>query len=145
MQKGGTKDMEGAKNCIYCMFGSISDGFCTRCRKPASEPNRPTEALPARYLLGRQYSIGRILGNGGFGITYLAFDGKNRRRVAVKELFPRYPRESFRRTGACRARALPLPGKDFRLCNKARAEPFPYITTDFLSTSWLRRGFCRPE
>ncbi|MCI9416299.1 MAG: protein kinase [Eubacterium sp.] len=92
--------MEGAKNCIYCMFGSISDGFCTRCGKPASEPNRPTEALPARYLLGRQYSIGRILGNGGFGITYLAFDGKNRRRVAVKELFPRYPRESFRRTGA---------------------------------------------
>ena len=63
------------------------------------EPNRPTEALPARYLLGGQYSIGKVLGNGGFGITYLAWDGTNKRRVAVKELFPRYPKESFRRTG----------------------------------------------
>lgn len=92
--------MGGANHCIYCMFGTVSGGVCTRCGKPASEPNRPMEALPARYLLGRQYSIGRVLGNGGFGITYLAMDLKNRRRVAVKELFPRYPKESFRRTGA---------------------------------------------
>lgn len=91
--------MEGAKLCIFCMLGTVSNGVCTRCGKSDLEPNRPTEVLPARYLLGRQYSIGRVLGNGGFGITYLAWDCKNKRRVAVKELFPRYPKESFRRTG----------------------------------------------
>lgn len=91
--------MEVAKRCIYCMLGTVSNGVCTRCGKPALDPRRPTEALPARYLLGRQYSIGRVLGNGGFGITYLAWDCKNNRRVAVKELFPRYPQNSFRRSG----------------------------------------------
>ncbi len=38
-------------------------------------------------LLGR-YRIERLLGQGGFGITYVATDLKNQVRMAVKELFP---------------------------------------------------------
>ena len=44
-------------------------------------------ALPAGYQLGK-YRFERILGAGGFGITYLAQDKSLGRRVAIKELLP---------------------------------------------------------
>jgi len=46
-------------------------------------------ALQKGTVLGGQYVIDKILGQGGFGITYKAFDYKNNNRpVAVKEYFP---------------------------------------------------------
>lgn len=45
--------------------------------------------LPQGYVLRAQYKIGRILGHGGFGITYLGYDLRNARPVAVKEYLPR--------------------------------------------------------
>ena len=37
----------------------------------------------------RQYRIDSVIGQGGFGITYLAYDTDLQRRVAVKECYPR--------------------------------------------------------
>lgn len=45
-------------------------------------------ALPPGYML-ESYRIERVLGEGGFGITYLAEDVHSTRQVAVKELLPR--------------------------------------------------------
>lgn len=45
-------------------------------------------ALPVGYELHQRYVIEKILGQGGFGITYRAKDETNKRQVAVKELFP---------------------------------------------------------
>lgn len=53
--------------------------------------NSPTkgEALPnGTKLLGDQFTIKRRLGNGGFGITYLAQDNYLERNVVVKECYP---------------------------------------------------------
>ena len=81
--------------CINCMAGSIVNGVCNHCHKPAgSMDGRVPYALPVRMTLYRQYYIGRVLGAGGYGITYLAWDLRNNRRVAVKEL---YPRENVKR------------------------------------------------
>ncbi len=44
-------------------------------------------ALPAGYILG-EYAIEAILGQGGFGITYLATDTKLGSKVAIKEFYP---------------------------------------------------------
>jgi serine/threonine protein kinase len=45
--------------------------------------------LPAGYLLKGRYSIQRILGQGGFGITYLAYDAKLKIELCIKEHFMR--------------------------------------------------------
>ena len=44
-------------------------------------------ALPADYAL-QEYRIERVLGVGGFGLTYLAIDTNLDLRVAVKEYLP---------------------------------------------------------
>ena len=56
----------------------------------------PAFALPAGSILHGRYLVGAVLGNGGFGITYIGYDLKEDRRVAIKEYLPtgmanRYP------------------------------------------------------
>lgn len=50
-------------------------------------PESSDNTLPTGYELG-DYTIEAILGQGGFGITYLASDGHLGTRVAIKEYFP---------------------------------------------------------
>ena len=45
-------------------------------------------ALRAGTILNNRYIVGRVLGQGGFGITYLAYDTKLAAKVAVKEFMP---------------------------------------------------------
>lgn len=50
-------------------------------------PDAPSSALPPGHRLA-EYEIVRVLGAGGFGITYLAFDHRLDVPVAIKEYFP---------------------------------------------------------
>lgn len=53
------------------------------------DTNQGSEALPnGTTLLGDQFTIDRPLGNGGFGITYLARDNYLDRNVVIKECYP---------------------------------------------------------
>ena len=71
------------------MEGYVRQGFCTKCGLQNTDANRDARALPFGFALKKGlYRVGRVLGSGGFGITYLAWDEKNQRRVAIKELFP---------------------------------------------------------
>ena len=45
-------------------------------------------ALPMGALLNGRYMTGKVLGVGGFGITYLGYDLTLEIKVAVKEYMP---------------------------------------------------------
>lgn len=66
----------GAKFCEHCGYSNVQDW--------ESCPN----ALPYGTVLGGRYITGRVLGRGGFGITYMAQDFQSKQRVAIKEFFP---------------------------------------------------------
>ena len=51
------------------------------------DPADPPSALPRGVRLG-EFEIRRVLGAGGFGIVYLAFDHALEREVAIKEYMP---------------------------------------------------------
>ncbi len=70
----GSENQNDAKNCLMC--GSALGA--------PSSPHLPT----GTRLAGDRYSIGRVLGQGGFGITYQGADMTMKRLVAIKELFP---------------------------------------------------------
>jgi serine/threonine protein kinase len=63
---------------------------CKSCGAPltGSTPSTTTHSLqPGTKLQGGSFSIGKVLGQGGFGITYLGSDTRLRRAVAIKECF----------------------------------------------------------
>ena len=76
------------------------DTLCLNCLEPSStqpcpecgwssgdEPDNPS-ALPPGTLLNKRFRLAKSLGQGGFGITYLAFDETLEIRLAVKEYLP---------------------------------------------------------
>ncbi|WP_083440931.1 serine/threonine protein kinase [Aquincola tertiaricarbonis] len=56
-------------------------------RPPAASPDDNGNALPVGTRLG-EFELTRVLGEGGFGIVYLAQDHSLHRRVALKEYMP---------------------------------------------------------
>ena len=72
--------------CYGCM--QLHDGdFCPHCGWPAGK-NNEVHQLSVGTLLHGQYEIGRVLGQGGFGITYLGWDRQLGAAVCIKEYFP---------------------------------------------------------
>ena len=61
---------------------------CPNCKRDPETYRPESRQLPPGTLLQERYILGRALGAGGFGITYLGWDLKLERRVAVKEYFP---------------------------------------------------------
>lgn len=76
--------------CRKCHKGRIQNGKCTVCGFK-EERDCSINALPrGQRLCGGRYSIEGVLGGGGYGITYEAWDFQERRRIALKEFFPAF-------------------------------------------------------
>lgn len=73
--------------CPNCFSNSFSGNYCLGCGYSQNQP-REVRALPVGTVLFQRFIVGRILGIGGFGITYLAWDRYGQRVCAVKEYFP---------------------------------------------------------
>ncbi len=79
------------------------DKICFGCMNEIENPNQPcpicgynkrderralkSRALKPGTIIGKNYLLGRVLGVGGFGITYLAKNLKTGRTLAIKEYF----------------------------------------------------------
>jgi serine/threonine protein kinase len=61
---------------------------CPTCGRPFDLAPRSPLQLKPRTVLREQYLIGRALGDGGFGITYLSWDLGLESRLAIKEYMP---------------------------------------------------------
>lgn len=65
------------------------EGPCPYCGFDLAENTKKFPvALRAGTVLNNRYIVGRVLGQGGFGITYLAYDTQLQTKVAVKEYMP---------------------------------------------------------
>ena len=83
-------DTQALKEICYNCMAPLPRGIhvCPSCGFERSSYQSPPEALPPETILGGRYLLGKTLGIGGFGITYLALDLKSGRKAAVKEYFP---------------------------------------------------------
>ena len=84
---------------------SLLSHLCLGCMAYLDNPDEPCpnpecgwqqtngnskDQLPPRTHLVNRYMIGRSIGQGAFGITYIGWDIHTQRRVAIKEYYPRY-------------------------------------------------------
>jgi len=75
--------------CLGCMAEYVSGRPCTICGWPDKAAPSSAIFLPPGSVLNGQYLLGRVLGAGGFGVTYLGRDLNLGMKVAIKEFFPR--------------------------------------------------------
>lgn len=75
--------------CIYCMQ-KVEGKFeiCPHCRAKYVDTQPQINHIPQRTVLAGRYIIGKVLGFGGFGVTYKAWDIQLENVVAIKEYFP---------------------------------------------------------
>lgn len=74
--------------CPYCMGGVRPGKPCPACGLTQSSYTPAPHHLPPGTVLMDRYLIGRALGEGGFGITYIGRDLRLEVKVAIKEYFP---------------------------------------------------------
>lgn len=75
--------------CAVCDTDNDKTASCSFCGTPLAPAPGMSGVLPiGTRLHGGTFSVGRVLGAGGFGITYLAVDLRLHRLVAIKEFFP---------------------------------------------------------
>ncbi len=74
--------------CLSC-YGELDyRRVCKNCGKEEELNPSPLHQLSQRTVLNKKYLICRTIGEGGFGITYLAYDLVFNRPVAIKEYYP---------------------------------------------------------
>ena len=73
--------------CFGCME-EIQGYPCPHCGFDPRSVKGIEYALPMGTILAGKYLVGRVLGQGGFGITYVGWDIALERKVAIKEYYP---------------------------------------------------------
>lgn len=76
------------KRCIFCMQEIDStEERCPHCKKAVWEYGWKPGWIRPYTVLQERYMIGQALGEGAFGVTYLAYDDKEKKSVAIKAYF----------------------------------------------------------
>lgn len=74
--------------CPYCMMPVPEGESCSVCRLTSGSYIPSPHHLPPGTILMDRYLVGRVLGEGGFGITYIGRDLRLELKVAIKEYYP---------------------------------------------------------
>ncbi len=75
--------------CMGCMR-EYDDRYeiCPHCGYKADMQANQAYYLTPGYILHKRYIVGKVLGAGGFGVTYIGWDYLIKRKVAIKEYLP---------------------------------------------------------
>ncbi len=75
--------------CMCCMEDLAEDSkICSHCGFNEEETPALPHQLPYGSVLNGTYMVGKALGEGGFGITYIGWDLNLGIKVAIKEFYP---------------------------------------------------------
>jgi serine/threonine protein kinase len=75
--------------CMGCMKEKGTASVCPHCGwKEDTIEDYSQQYLPIRSTLNNKFLVGRVLGYGGFGITYIGWDMDLDVKVAIKEYMP---------------------------------------------------------
>ncbi len=74
--------------CMGCMKEYGGEGACPHCGFDISEYEPALHHLTPGTILNGKYILGKVLGEGGFGISYLGWDLNLNHKVAIKEFYP---------------------------------------------------------
>jgi len=86
----GKKLVDPNRLCMSCMReAEVVTKVCPYCKFSVSQYERPNDSLPLYEILNGKYLVGKVIGIGGFGITYVAWDFYQSKKVCIKEYFPR--------------------------------------------------------
>ena len=76
------------RRCMKCMHAlAAGETVCPECGRPYGSVKAESFALKPGTILDGKYLVGEMLGQGGFGITYLAENTLLLGKVAIKEFF----------------------------------------------------------
>ncbi len=75
--------------CLGCMADKGESERCPYCGWSDADSIDTGQHIPPGTILQGKYLLGRVLGQGGFGITYLAWDLDLNIKLAIKEYLPR--------------------------------------------------------
>lgn len=76
------------KLCSNC-FSDMTGKVCSACGYTSKRQDGNGLFLQRGIKLNNSFIIGGVIGSGGFGVTYMAYDLKNEKTVAIKEYFPK--------------------------------------------------------
>ena len=77
------------RRCMKCMHPlTVGETVCPECGRAYGSANAESFALKPGTILEGKYLVGEMLGQGGFGITYIGFDLLLEQKVAIKEYYP---------------------------------------------------------
>ncbi len=102
--------------CMGCMMATAGDGTCNNCGFDESKYTPSSQHLPLRTILAGKYLVGRVLGEGGFGITYMGIDLNLEIKVAIKEYYP----NGFVARDATHSTVTPFIGEPAEIFEKGR-------------------------
>ena len=113
------------------------DGATEQTMAPAARPDT-SESKPLPQLLGTElgpYKLNEILGKGGSGMVFKAYDAEKDRTAAVKVLTPQFTADDEQRQRFVRAMKTMLPIKDeriIRLYNAGKNGPYCWAAMEFI-------------
>ena len=73
--------------CLGCME-DLTGYPCSKCGFDPRQTGNAEYALPVETILAGKYLVGKVLGQGGFGITYIGWNLALEQKVAIKEYYP---------------------------------------------------------